>query len=120
MGGDGGSIPKRDDLVRTRSKPEQVMFSRITTRECFAMKCNVIYTRNEFKVEPNFAKYCANLGYVLPQELNRQDFGIGTAPDLLKKHSDRFVFYVGNSLNNILVCGFQYQSDNRRDKVGCS
>jgi hypothetical protein len=24
MGGDGGSIPKRDDLVRTRTKPEQV------------------------------------------------------------------------------------------------
>ena len=26
MGGDGGSIPKRDDLVRTRGKQEQVRF----------------------------------------------------------------------------------------------
>jgi len=26
MGGDGGSIPKRDDLVRTRGKQEQVQF----------------------------------------------------------------------------------------------
>ena len=25
MGGDGGSIPKRDDLVKTRTKPEQVV-----------------------------------------------------------------------------------------------
>ena len=27
MGGDGGSIPKRDDLVKTRGKQEQVLFA---------------------------------------------------------------------------------------------
>ena len=26
MGGDGGSIPKRDDLVKTRGKQEQVRY----------------------------------------------------------------------------------------------
>jgi len=31
MGGDGGSIPKRDDLVKTRTKPEQVVSWNITS-----------------------------------------------------------------------------------------
>jgi len=32
MGGDGGSIPKRDDLVKTRGKQEQVRFLCIVLR----------------------------------------------------------------------------------------
>jgi len=65
MGGDGGSIPKRDDLVRTRGKQEQVWFLCFIPRNGYlavspnlqSRSCHSPFTHPTFSEEIIFEKW---------------------------------------------------------------
>lgn len=57
MGCDGGTIPRRDELVRTKKKPEQVIPVLIFPSRLMEIKMNKIDIRNYFGY---FSKYSNN------------------------------------------------------------